>query len=40
MNVINQHVDKENNVFFTNNSKTNRIQENWEELKLIRKTVN
>ena len=40
MNVINQHVDKENNVFFTNNSKTNSIQENWEELKLIRKTVN
>ena len=39
MNVINQHVDKENTVF-TNNSKTNRIQESLEEFKLIRKTVN
>jgi hemerythrin-like domain-containing protein len=39
MNVINQHLDKENNVF-TNNSKTNSIQESWEEFKLIRKTVN
>ena len=39
MNVINQHLDKENNVV-TNNSKTNSIQESWEEFKLIRKTVN
>jgi hypothetical protein len=30
MNVINQHLDKENTVF-TNNAKTNSIQESWEE---------
>ena len=39
MNVINQHLDKEN-IVFTNNAKTNSIQESWEEFKLIRKTVN
>ena len=33
MNVINQHVDKENNVFLTNNSKTNSIQECWGKFK-------
>jgi hypothetical protein len=32
------YLDKENNVF-TNNSKTNSIQESWEEFKLIRKTA-
>jgi len=37
--VINQHLDKVNTVF-TNNSKTNSIQECWEEIKLIKKTVN
>ena len=39
MNAINQHLDKENNVV-TNNSKTNSMQESWEEFKLIRKRVN
>jgi hypothetical protein len=34
MNGINQHLDKENNVF-TNNSKTNSIQECWGEFKEI-----
>jgi hypothetical protein len=38
MDVINQHLDKEN-IVFTNNSKTNSIQGSWEEFKLIRKTV-
>ena len=39
MNVINQHLDKEN-IVFTNNTKTNSIEESWEEFKLIRKRVN
>ena len=39
MNVINQHVDKENTVF-NNNSKTNSIQKCWEEFKLIKTKLN
>ena len=39
MNVIYQHLDKEN-IVLTNNAKTNSIQESWEEFKLIRNTVN
>ena len=39
MNVINQHLDKENNVF-TNNAKTNSIQESWDEFKLIKTKLN
>ena len=39
MNVINQHLDKENTVF-TNNSKTNSIQKCWEEFKLIKTKLN